>query len=140
MPLGPVFERELTSTARRGRSYALRSAYGLGLLAVLAASGRNGPSTFDTDALAGARITLDLFRNLLLVQGIAIVCLTPALVAGAIAEETGRKTLHELLTSDLSSAEIVLSKLAARLSHVAILAATGFPLLLLTGLLGGLDP
>ncbi|MEA2593338.1 MAG: hypothetical protein QOD62_3169, partial [Actinomycetota bacterium] len=116
MPLGPVFERELTSTARRGRFYALRSAYGLGLLAVLVASGRNGPPNFDTDALAGVRIARDLFQNLLLVQGIAVVFLTPALVAGAIAEETQRKTLPELLTSDLSSFEIVLGKLAARLS------------------------
>src|SRR5436309_805611 len=103
MPLGPVFERELVMTARRGRSYALRSAYGLGLLAVLAATRREPPSSSDPGDM---RFALDLFRDLLLVQGAAIVFLTPALVAGAIAEEAQGKTLDELLASDLSSVEI----------------------------------
>ena len=85
------------------------------------------------------RIAASLFQNLLLAQGLAVVFLTPALVAGAIAQEYQRRTLHELLASELTSAEIVLGKLAARLSCVAVLAATGLPLLLATGLLGGVE-
>jgi ABC-type transport system involved in multi-copper enzyme maturation permease subunit len=139
MPLGPVFERELMVTARRGRAYALRSACGLALLAVLLATARHSASYQERGAGAVGRIALELFQNLLLVQGIAIVFLTPALVSGAIAEENQGKTLHELLTSDLTGAEIVVGKLSARLSHVAVLAATGLPLLLLAGLLGGVD-
>ena len=46
-------------------------------------------------------------------QGIALLCLIPALVAGVIADEHQRKTLHYLLASRLSSAEIVLGKLGA---------------------------
>jgi ABC-type transport system involved in multi-copper enzyme maturation permease subunit len=141
MPLGPVFERELTVTARRGRSYGLRVAHGLGLLAVVVATGRGDPAgALDLGTVAGVALAARLFQNLLLVQGLAIVLLTPVLVAGAIAGENQRRTLHELLTSDLNACEIVVGKLAARLSHVAVLAATGLPLLLTTGLLGGIDP
>ena len=142
--LGPVFERELSTTARKGRSYGLRSAYGLALIAVLVAGYRDAYGTdliprapSDTQVAKFAR---ESFWHLVLVQGGAVVFLTPALVAGAIAGEVQRKTLGDLLTTDLSAAEIVLGKLAARLLHVGQLVAAGLPILLLTGLLGGLDP
>ena len=134
--LGPVFARELAVTARRGRAYALRFAYGLALLAVLVAGYRQLDPTRPVQAqvsqLAGAA-----FRNLMLVQGLAAIFLTPALVAGAIAGEVQRKTLGDLLTSDLSATEIVIGKLAARLLHVGVLVVASLPVLLLTGLLGG---
>src|SRR3954452_9366288 len=99
--LGPVFERELAATARRGRSYALRAAYGLVLLAVVVATGRGDrEGSLDLGTIAGVALSARLFANLLLVQGLAILFLTPALVAGSIAGETQRRTLHELLTSD----------------------------------------
>jgi hypothetical protein len=43
--LGPVFEHELAITARKGRAFALRSAYGLALFAVLVAGYRNACGT-----------------------------------------------------------------------------------------------
>src|SRR4051794_5483541 len=142
--LGPVFERELAITARRARSYALRSGYGLALLVVLAAGYRNALGTdLDPRMPTEARVSAfarGLFRDLVLVQGAAVVFLTPALVADAIAGEAQRGTLGDLLTSDLTAAEIVGGKLAARLLHVGVLGVAGLPILLLTGLLGGLEP
>jgi ABC-type transport system involved in multi-copper enzyme maturation permease subunit len=138
--LGPVFERELMVTARRRRFYALRAGYGLALLAAIVATVCTAEEPRDLGALAGLRLSGLVFQNLLLVQGLAVLFLTPALVAGAIAEEFQRTTLHELLASDLSSAEIVLGKLGARLSHVGVLVATGLPLLLAAGRFGGVDP
>jgi hypothetical protein len=142
--LGPVFERGLAISARKGRSYALRSAYGLALLAVLVAGYRNALGTdlvsrplSDTHVTKFAR---ELFWHLVLMQGVAVVVLTPASVAGAIADEVQRKTLGDLLTSDLSAAEIVLVKLAVRLLHVGLLVIAGLPILLLTGLLSRLAP
>jgi ABC-type transport system involved in multi-copper enzyme maturation permease subunit len=139
LDLGPVFERERLVAARGRRFYALRSAYGLGLLAVIVATGRTAKSPLEFGTIAGVRTAASLFQNLLLAQGLAVVLLTPALVAGAVAQEYQRRTLHELLSSNLTSAEIVLGKLAARLSLVAVLAATGLPLSLATGLLGGVE-
>jgi hypothetical protein len=75
----------------------------------------------------GVQLGRALFQNLLLAQGLAVVFLTPALLAGAIAGEYQRRTLHELLASDLSSAQIVPCKLGARLSHTIVLLATGLP-------------
>ena len=57
-----------------------------------------------------------------------------------IADEHQRKTLHYLLASRLSSAEIVLGKLGARLLHVGTFVALGLPVVCLLALYGGLDP
>ena len=70
-------------------------------------------------------------------QGLALLCLIPALVAGVIADEHQRKTLHYLLASRLSSAEIVLGKLGARMVHVATFVALGIPVVCLLALYGG---
>ena len=66
--------------------------------------------------------------------------LTPALVAGVIADESRRKTLHYLLASRLSGAEIVLGKLLARMLHVGVFLAIGLPVIAGLTLFGGIDP
>ena len=48
-----------------------------------------------------------------------MLVLTPALVAGVIADEKQRKTLHYLMASRLNSAEIVLGKLLVRMLYVS---------------------
>src|SRR5208282_5800933 len=57
-----------------------------------------------------------------------------------IIEEKERRTLEFLFVTDLSSLEIVLGKLFARLAHVAMVLLTGLPVLALLQLLGGVDP
>jgi len=135
--LGPVFERELTTTARSARAFAMRSVYAAAVLAVVAAGPRDAPGVNPAARLTG--LAGEVFWHLVLAQGAAVLLLTPALVAGAIAVEVERKTLHDLLTSTLTSAEIVVGKMAARLLHVAVLVAAGLPILLAAGLLGGID-
>ena len=73
-------------------------------------------------------------------QGVALLCLVPALLAGVIADEYQRKTLHYLLASRMSSASIVLGKFAARLLHVGVILLIGVPVVCLVALFGGLDP
>ena len=58
-------------------------------------------------------------------QGLGLILLIPALVAGIISDEYQRKTLHYLLASRLSSAEIVLGKLGARMVHVVAFVGAG---------------
>jgi ABC-type transport system involved in multi-copper enzyme maturation permease subunit len=142
MGLGPVFHFERITTARRARYYVLRVVYGLFLLYALwqeYLSWRWMP-------LAVATIkNMSLFAQAAFLgfaggQGFALMVLTPALVAGVIADERQRKTLDYLLASQLSSTEIVLGKLAARLLHVGVLVAIGLPVVCLIALFGGLDP
>jgi ABC-type transport system involved in multi-copper enzyme maturation permease subunit len=74
------------------------------------------------------------------VQGLTAVFLTPAIVAGTIAEDRQRKVLDYLLASPLSGAEIVLGKLLVRLLYLVILVMVGFPVMSLALLFGGVDP
>ena len=80
------------------------------------------------------------FCSVAVAQMVAVLVLTPALVAGVIADEKQRKTLHYLLASRLSGPEIVIGKLLARMLHIAVLLGVGFPVLSLLVLLGGIDP
>ncbi|MBX6315248.1 MAG: ABC transporter permease subunit [Isosphaeraceae bacterium] len=139
---GPVFNAELITTARRRPYYVVRAVYGLFLLVVLW-------QNFQSWApLAGAALSINqmarfgrsMFYSIIITQSVAVLLLTPALVAGAIADEKQRKTLHDLLASRLTSGEIVLGKLAARLLHVLVFLAVGFPFLSLLSLFGGVDP
>ncbi|WP_406701002.1 ABC transporter permease subunit [Singulisphaera sp. Ch08] len=143
---GPVFNAELLTTARRTRYYVVRSVYGAILLFFV---WQNDPEygAWGSRKNAGelsiqemARLGWALFATILVVQSIAVLLLTPTLVAGVIAEERQRKTLHYLLASRLSSGEIILGKLAARMLHLGVFVAIGLPITSLLSLFGGVDP
>jgi ABC-type transport system involved in multi-copper enzyme maturation permease subunit len=140
--LGPVLRYELITTARRGRYYWARAAYGLLLLYLLWSEFQ----TWELNHPAGdtieqvRRFAESVFITFAGLQGLVLLCLIPTLVAGVIADEYQRKTLHYLLASRLSSAEIVLGKLGARLVHVGTFVALGLPVVSLLALYGGLNP
>jgi len=152
--LGPVLRYEMITTARRGRYYLARVVYGLVLLYVLWNQQRTWElfQALNRQFFSASRGTMggsheeirrfaeSAFIQFAGVQGLVLLCLVPALVAGVIADEYQRKTLHYLLASRLSSAEIVLGKLAARLVHVGAFVALGLPVVSLLGLYGGLNP
>jgi hypothetical protein len=145
--LGPVFRFELITTARRKRYYVARFVYGLLLLLSLWAQygdgGWSGVTTVKVDPEMideMSRFARDMFAALARAQGVALIALIPALMAGSIADETERKTLQYLLATPMTSAEIVLGKLAARLLHVGVIVLMGIPVVCLLSLFGGLDP
>ena len=138
---GPVFNVELLRTGRQRRYYVMRFAYASLLLAIFLMSFWGDSRTDqEVDPRAIAQEAGQVCRVFLIIQAVVLVTMTPALVAGAIVDERQRKTLHYLLASRLSGAEIVVGKLAARLLHVAVLGAIGLPILALLSLLGGVDP
>src|SRR5262249_14767962 len=81
-----------------------------------------------------------LFAAIMATQAALVLALMPALAADAIATERQRKTLHYLLASRLSSAEIVLGKLGARLVNVAVYPVLALPIVSLITLIGGVSP
>ena len=142
LSLGPVMRYELITTARRRRYYFLRVIYCSFLLAQLwifftkwEAEHQSGGSRDEIQAFAE-----DAFIQFAGAQGIGLLLLIPALVAGIISDEYQRKTLHYLLASRLSSAEIVLGKMGARMVHVVAFIALGLPIVSLLMLYGGLNP
>ena len=141
---GPVFNVELLTLARRGRYFLLRTVYGLLLLLLIVQNdptGRWGVSeTGEISIQAMASLGQALFATFAATQSVVVLLITPALVAGVIADERRRKTLDYLLSSQLSSAEIVLGKLFARVLHVGVFLAMGLPIVVMLSFFGGVDP
>ena len=141
---GPVFNIELLTTSRRRRYYLVRVAYGLLLLFIIwmsyrqAFPGGGASETYSIDRLAG--FAMSTFWAFAATQALTVVLLTPAIVAGVVADDRQRRTLHYLLASRLTSAEIVLGKLAAKLLHLGVFLAVGLPVISLLSLFGGVDP
>ncbi len=145
-----VFFYDLLRGSRRGRLAALRAGYALALLIALAslfARRFPGALSLNPTALPWTQTTINELASFaahfaatcLFVQFGAVLLLTPALTAGAIAEERQRGTLDLLLSSGLSAVEIVLGKLLARTLVLFMLLLTGLPVLFLTQLWGGVD-
>jgi len=148
-----VFFYDLLRTSRRGRVVLLRAAYALALLIALYGlhsqrfagswvyNGRQVEwSTVTVDAAAMAPFAEEFSSVFLFVQIVAVLLLTPAYMAGAIAEERQRGTLDCLLTTHLTPTQIVLGKLASRLAHLFGVLLTGLPILALLPLWGGVSP
>ncbi len=138
---GPVFYTELLTTARRARYYWLRFFYCLILLFSIWSTYQS--RSWDFDAMSIRQISsfaTSMFTTIAWVQVLAVIALAPALVAGTIADESQRKTLHYLLSSRLTSGEIVLGKLLARILHIAVFVALGAPIVSMLTLFGGVDP
>lgn len=146
MPPGPVFYVEMVAVARRARYYWLRLLYCSALLFFLWTTYTSAYSWRQVQGREGFTIAelsqfgLSMFATIATVQAVAVALLTPALVAGVISDERERKTLHYLMASSLSSAEIVLGKLLARLLVVGVILALGLPVASLLTLFGGVDP
>jgi ABC-type transport system involved in multi-copper enzyme maturation permease subunit len=144
---GPVFNVELVITARRARYYVVRVIYGLILLVLVWINyveatmfNRSGGGRGAMSRQEMAQFADRVFATFAVVQGVMVLLLTPTLVAGVIVDEKQRKTLHYLLASRLSSGEIVLGKLAARLLHLGVFLGVGLPIMSLLSLFGGVDP
>jgi ABC-type transport system involved in multi-copper enzyme maturation permease subunit len=140
--IGPVLCYELITTSRRRRYFIARVAYGFVLLSLLAVRYLAWEQTHpDGGTVQEVRWFAEAaFLDFSLIQDWVLLALVPALVAGVIADEHQRKTLHYLLASRLSSGEIVFGKLGARLVHLAVFVALGLPVVCLLALYGGLNP
>lgn len=139
--LGPVFAYEWLTASRRWQGYALRSS-----LVVLLLLGLSGVWLGNVDGAGelSIRQVADIGRAFYAVTTLILLGLVglaaPAAAAGAICLDKDRGNLTLLFSTDLSDAEIVLGKLAARLVPVLGLIACAAPVLALATLLGGVDP
>jgi ABC-type transport system involved in multi-copper enzyme maturation permease subunit len=140
---GPVLFYDMVRSARRGRYILMRFLYAVLLLGALWFVYTTTAQRYagqDLPPLEAARLAEAYFDFFMAIQLITVVLLTPAYVAGAIADEKVRKTLEFLLATDLRSREILLSKLCSRLANLAVFLLTGLPILSFMQFLGGIDP
>jgi ABC-type transport system involved in multi-copper enzyme maturation permease subunit len=139
--LGPVFAAEWLSISRRWQGYAARVVFVAAVLGALTvvwlARAVNRPAHSVRAQAEVGRV----FSGALAVTQLAMVLLVaPAATAGSICLDRARGTLDHMLVTDLSAAEIVLGKLAARLAPVLGVLLCIMPLVALGSLLGGIDP
>jgi ABC-type transport system involved in multi-copper enzyme maturation permease subunit len=138
---GPVFTFELLTASRRWQVYALRSAFVAGLLAGLAVVWSGSVSGRSLESIRMQAEVGRRFHRAMAASQLALALLAaPAATAGAICLDRARGTLAHLLVTDLSSVEIILGKLAARLVPVVGMVLCGVPFLSLGTLLGGIEP
>jgi len=142
---GAIAGWELTRLARRGTPSAARLLVGLLLfVALLVTYLAAFPRELEglKPGLVQARLSAfgqQFSLALLIVQAAVVFVLTPLFVAGSIVEETERRTLEFLLSTDLQAREIVLGKLWPRILLVFGVVLAGWPVLAITEVWGGVD-
>jgi ABC-type transport system involved in multi-copper enzyme maturation permease subunit len=133
----PVLQRELLVNLRMHRAFILMLVY-QGLLAtVVYFAWPSDNLRLDLTEKTDSTSTLvDLF---FLGQYILASLMAPSFAAGAIAGEKERKTYEMLLASPLRPEAIVMGKLVAALTHLAILIFSSLPIVMLCLPLGGVS-
>ncbi len=139
--LGPVFANEWLTNSRRWQSYAGRSGFVVVLLVGLAGIwvGRTAGQSLPA-IQAMADIGRGFYTTIVVTQLTLVLLAAPAATAGAICQDKASGVLAQMLLTDLSDAEIVAGKLAARLVPVIGLVCCALPVLAIATLLGGIDP
>lgn len=139
--INPVLDKEFVLRMRTPRAaysvliYVLvMGLLGMGIIYVMTASGMGSRGRLDPTT---SRL---MFYALSLAQLVLIAFMTPALTAGVISGEREKQTLNMLLTTQQSSATIILSKLAASLSFMTLVILATLPVYSIVFLYGGVSP
>jgi ABC-type transport system involved in multi-copper enzyme maturation permease subunit len=139
---GPVFFHELRRGARR-HVHLKRMLYSCLLLTSLVYvwaiqnEFRSRPAQATQEQAQIAQVFVAVFFA---IQTLAILLVTPATIAGSIAEEKERRTLEFLLATDLRGHEIAFGRMAGRLANMVFLILAGVPVIGLIQVLGGVAP
>lgn len=137
----PVLLQELRHRVRGHRSWIILSAYllltsvptVLIYLAFLSAMSR-GPGIGEIGAVGKI-----IFYTVVFVTLTQVCVIAPSLTAGSITGEKERQTFDLLITTPLSSAQIILGKLIAALAYALLLIFAALPLASLSFLFGGVS-
>ena len=139
---GPIFDKELRVSSRRRRNYFLRFAYVL-LLSIFILSiwystlgiRSSGSAVYQISRLSSAGrqiITTIVWFQFIAAQLIAIVMLS-----SSVSDEIHTGTLSVLMTTPISSFQIVTGKLISKLLQLVLLLAISLPLLAIVRVFGG---
>lgn len=136
----PVLVKELRTRMRGWRTPVVLTLYlcVLGLVSYLVLQSNLNGSSFGNGQ--AARVGVDLFRWLAIVQGLLILFVAPASTSAAISGERQRQTLDLLLVTRLSSIGITMGKLLAAISFDLLLIVCSLPIFSLVFLFGGIGP
>lgn len=144
---GPIFSKELRIASRRKRFYWLRGLYLIALMIVMALIwaeavgalhvGVAGTAIYRTSRMAEASriiITAIAWFQFVAAQLAAVVMCSTAINA-----EIHRRTLYVLMTTPITSRQLVVGKLAGRLWQIVGLVLVSLPLLAIMRVFGGIS-
>jgi len=142
-PFGPIFGKELRTTARRKRNHALRVAY-LGMLLLFLLLVYTSSSSSNVGGVAYRiqqqnELGQQFFAMFSMFCVIAMGLIGPVLTSTAINAERLAKTLPVLLMTPINSWQIVSGKLFSRLLISLMLIGLSLPVLAVVRLLGGVE-
>ena len=137
---GPIFDKELRVSSRRRRNYILRFAYVALLTAFLIlvwieAMGQSGSPLYRISRMAEAGKFIVIY--LVWFQFCATQFLAVILLSNSISDEIYHRTLGLLMTTPISSFQIVMGKLLSKLLQLVLLLAISLPLLAIIRVMGG---
>lgn len=136
--LNPVLLKELKQRFRNGKASWLLGLYLLVLggfvLGFTYLNYRHSPGLFQPDR------SRELFIALSVAQLILLAFVTPGLTAGVISGERERQTLNVLLTTRLTTRQIIWSKLVSSCAYVILLLVATLPLYSIVFIYGGISP
>ncbi|MCM2370054.1 ABC transporter permease [Aporhodopirellula aestuarii] len=132
----PVLQRELLVNLRTNRAFILLAVYQVLLAAVTLIAWPSDERLDLTQSPPSARRLVDLF---FLGQYVIASLIAPSFAAGTISGEKERQTYEMLLASPLRPGAIVLGKLVAALTHLALLIVASLPIIVLFLPLGGVS-
>jgi len=138
LPGNPILVRVVAVGSKRVRHVWARLVYLAALFVVLVAMGsglfQRGAGTSLAELAKNSSWT---FMGVSLVQLFLMSFIAPIFCAGAITQEKDTNTLHILLTTPLTNAQIVLGSLFSRLFFVWALLLAGLPIFCITMIYGG---
>jgi len=137
LPANPILVRVVHGASRRPRHAWLRFAYLAILLLVVLfslSSYMTGQNASLTDLAKGASRT---FAWASITQLALMSFLAPVFTASAITQERDAQTFNILLSTPLSSAQIVFGSLMSRMYFLIVLLLAGLPVFLVTMVYGG---
>lgn len=141
---GAVFQKEMRVAGRKNSTFIVRTVYAMLLvgLAVLVflANRPGGANQVGAAALQQLQEVAPGVTTAILWFQMIFLPLIAAMLAGpSVCDEVRARSLPALLTSPLTAAQIIGSKLASGMVSVAVLALVSVPLLLGLRLFGGVD-
>lgn len=135
----PVLQKEFKLRFRTGKSFAGVFIY-LFILGVLALGYMYVVSLGQSHLFFQPDESRGLFLYLSIIQLIMLLFITPGLTAGVISGERERQTLNMLLTTTVSSFQIITGKLIASIAYLLLLLVASLPLFSFVFLFGGVAP
>lgn len=137
---GPIFDKELRVSSRRKRNFVLRSAYVI-LLTIfvvivwLSVVKFQGTAAYQKSRMGIAGKTI--ITTIVTFQFVATQLIAIIMLSTSISDEIYHRTLGVLMTTPISSFQIVMGKLFSKLLQLILLLAISLPLLAIVRVFGG---